>query len=74
MEAKHEGTPFSALAAGDPKAYYEPVTPSNWKPDEANDFLDLYRRHVSINNFLLARACVTGACSTGRTDMCMGAK
>ncbi|KAF5828371.1 DHHC palmitoyltransferase-domain-containing protein [Dunaliella salina] len=34
----------AAAASGDPKLYYEPVPPSNWRPDGRDDFLDLYRR------------------------------
>uniref|UniRef100_A0A7S3QVV4 S-acyltransferase n=1 Tax=Dunaliella tertiolecta TaxID=3047 RepID=A0A7S3QVV4_DUNTE len=36
--------PQAVAASGDPKLYYEPVPPSNWKPDGADDFLNLYRR------------------------------
>jgi len=37
-------TASTASAAGDPKAYYEPVVPSSWKPDESDEFLGLYRK------------------------------
>jgi len=42
------GHQAAAGASSDPKLYYEPVPPSSWKPDQNDDFLDLYRRCICL--------------------------
>jgi hypothetical protein len=43
--AKDDSWGLAAAAGVAPSSsYYEPVAPSTWKPEEKDDFLDLYKR------------------------------